>query len=67
MKKLKNVTKGNWAKAVGHLVDVKENFQQSGAASAYIQLVVTRLDENDTYNESDVSGIEPLNEQSCQH
>lgn len=67
MKKLKKVPKGNWAKAVRHLVHVKDKFQQSSAATAYIQPIFTRLDENDTYSESDVSGIEPLNEQSCQH
>ncbi|KAM7307120.1 uncharacterized protein ISCGN_010756 [Ixodes scapularis] len=56
------VTTENWINAVRHVTDIEATFRRGGATSAHIQPIVIQLDGEDTPSESDLSGVEPLDE-----
>ncbi|KAM7294381.1 uncharacterized protein ISCGN_023887 [Ixodes scapularis] len=56
------VTTDNWINAVRHVIDIEATFRRGGATSAHIQPIVIQLDGEDTPSESDLSGVEPLDE-----
>ncbi|KAM7312219.1 uncharacterized protein ISCGN_009124 [Ixodes scapularis] len=56
------VTTDNWINAVRHVIDTETTFRRGGATSAHIQPIVIQLDGEDTPSESDLSGVEPLDE-----
>ncbi|KAM7290001.1 hypothetical protein ISCGN_030129 [Ixodes scapularis] len=56
------VTTDNWIKAVRRVIDIEATFRRGGATSAHIQPIVIQLDGEDTPFESDLSGVDPLDE-----
>ncbi|KAM7293679.1 uncharacterized protein ISCGN_023277 [Ixodes scapularis] len=56
------VTTDNWINAVRHVIDIEATFRRGGATSAHIQPIIIQLDGEDTPSESDLSGVEPLDE-----
>ncbi|XP_029827021.2 uncharacterized protein LOC115312279 [Ixodes scapularis] len=55
------VTADNWRKPVRHVVGVEEGYRRGGTTSAHVEPIVIELGEDDT-SESDLSGVEPLEE-----
>lgn len=53
------VTTEHWAKAVKHVINIEKKFMGDGSGSAYVQPIIINL-EDDMDSESDVSGVEPL-------
>ncbi|KAG0433737.1 hypothetical protein HPB47_019639 [Ixodes persulcatus] len=55
-------SEGKKRRKVRHVIDIEATFRRGGATSAHIQSIVIQLDGEDTPSESDLSGVEPLDE-----